>query len=85
MTIDRIDNNGDYTPGNCRWVTHKTQMSNTRINRMIEYQGESKTLQQLADLYGISRAALTSRLKRGWDIEKALTTPVRKQTKEDTP
>lgn len=75
-SIDRIDNNGSYEPGNCRWITRREQTRNTRANRVLEYQGRNLCLSALAQEAGMSAATLWRRLKLGWDIDKAMTTPV---------
>ena len=58
--------------GNCRWATMKEQANNVSYNLVYEYNGESKTLKQLSDIVGINYHTLYGRIKRGWDIEKAL-------------
>lgn len=78
-TLDRINNNGDYEPNNVRWSTNKEQSNNRRSNILYEYDGEMHTLQEIADITGISRSTLNNRLKRdGWSPERAFHTEVKK-------
>ena len=81
LTIDRIDTNGNYEPSNCRWITNKEQQYNKSNNHLITYNGETKTAKQWSIELGIEYGTLLSRLNRShWSIEKAFTTPVKRNT-----
>lgn len=83
-TLDRIDNDGNYEPSNCRWVDMKEQMKNRpKRGLYYEYNGESHTLYDWSKITGLSHASLRSRMRYGWDIEKALTTPVRRTNRRN--
>ena len=73
LTLDRIDNEKDYTPKNCRWVTPKFQSNHKTNNVFHTFKGETKTSKQWCEQYNISQTTLNDRLKRGWTLEQALT------------
>lgn len=77
-SIERIDNKGDYEPGNCCWETRKQQQRNKRNNHILEHWGQKKTLTEWSEITGIKAATLRHRVSSyGWSAERALTTPVR--------
>lgn len=76
-SLERVDNEIGYLSSNVVWATQADQDNNKRTNRIIEFGGETRTLTQWATLQGMSKETLHSRLKAGWGVEKALTTPPR--------
>lgn len=78
-SLDRIDVNGNYEPGNVRWATRDVQNANYRRSggKRITLHGVTKTVPEWAEDMGISKHTILSRLASGWDEEKSITTPSR--------
>lgn len=70
--LDRIDNNGDYRPGNVKWSTRSEQQRNTARNVVIEFNGEKHCVQEWSEALGMKYLTLYARIKRGWPLEKAI-------------
>lgn len=83
-SIDRINNDGNYEPSNCKWSTFLEQSYNKRSNIWIEHNGIKRTITQWAKAIGIDRKTLSSRIYESrWPIEKALDHPKKSRTKVD--
>ena len=82
LTLDRINNEGNYCPENCRWADKYTQCNNKRTNKFIEFKGEIKTVAEFSREFGIPVYNVYSRLSNGWTVEDALTKPIQKRTKK---
>lgn len=75
-TLNRINNNGNYEPENCCWSTAKEQSRNSRLNKIIKFNNESKCVAEWAEILGINHSTLRKRLSRGWTVSRAFTTLV---------
>ncbi len=78
-SLDRIDNDGDYTKANCRWASQNEQMYNRRVTLRFEYDGKQKTIAQLSAIAGVPKKAMWRRLvERKWSVDRAVNQKPRK-------
>jgi len=75
--VDRLDNDGNYEPGNVAWRTKDKQLNNTRANLKLTYHGETLNMGQWARRLGMHKRTLSARLKKGWSLERAMEEPIR--------
>lgn len=76
-SVERISNEGNYEPGNCRWATHIEQSNNKRNSLRLELDGITRTQAEWGRVTGLGWAVIQNRLTRGKSIREALTTPKR--------
>lgn len=76
LTLERIDNNGNYEPGNCRWATRREQQHNKRDSIIIEAYGFRGVPSEWEERVGIGYKVIQGRIRRGWDRKDAVTIPL---------
>lgn len=80
-SLDRIDNSRGYLPQNCRWALQLQQVRNSRHCTYLIFQGQRKCISEWAEIFGINRLTIHSRLRKGWPTAKVLLQPVRTMKK----
>ena len=80
LTLERINVNGNYCPENCKWIPLAEQARNRRTTFWVEYNGRKMSLAEAAEIAKLPYKQVHFRIKQGWSIEKALSTPLKKES-----
>jgi len=78
-TLNRVDNDGHYEPGNCNWATKQEQNYNKRTNTFVTVNGVTRTVSEWSRVVGLAPCTVHERIRRGWDIQEAVTLPSRRR------
>src|SRR5262249_10134389 len=88
ISLDRIDNEGHYEPGNCRWFNQLIQIRNRRNTHRLEVDGVSRSIAEWSEISGVHSRVIWARTRRKWDARKAIFTPTKSRKtllpKQDT-
>jgi len=76
LTIERVNNDGDYCPENCVWADRRAQARNRSTNHILKYRGKNYTLAEASELSGLDHSTLIGRLSRGWSVKDAIEKPL---------
>lgn len=79
-SIGRINNNGNYDPGNCKWQTRKQQQNNRKNSHLVEYKWFVMTVCEWAECLALNKSTLAKRLSRGWPVKDAFSIPISDDT-----
>ena len=77
ISLERINNNGNYGPRNCKWATHVEQCGNTRRVKYLTYRGKCRSIAEWAEKVSLSYTTLQNRIRRGWPVNVALRSKIR--------
>lgn len=83
LTLERINNDGNYCPENCKWATRKEQLRNRRNTVYLTYEGQKKSLKDWCDIFNLSYGTLTKRYHKNKDPNFILGTPINKSYSRD--